>query len=246
MKCPRCGYGWTPRTHQPKECPRCKGRMDYRPYPFVGRPSFKIIKEVKKLTTGKLPWATVAIIIVVTAGIGAFALYGTPAGEVTTPGQPATISVPTAPGIAFAGGIPTDSGIENIYIMQHGLFENTDNLTMHENLQIYSGNTAVIESSGAAAENVPYENYFDIVVAVRGASENMAYVNKENMYVRLVIANAFSDDVSSLDNDSMRHQFGIETDVWVRVNHLFDNDGNGYKLAAGENIALTVYYYCYQ
>ncbi|GAI37344.1 unnamed protein product, partial [marine sediment metagenome] len=27
-KCPRCGYEWTPRVADPKECPRCKGRLD--------------------------------------------------------------------------------------------------------------------------------------------------------------------------------------------------------------------------
>lgn len=196
--------------------------------------------------TSKLPWATVAVIIVV-AAIGVWALYGTPAGEVTPPGQPATISLPTAPGIAFAGGIPTDSGIENVYIMQHGLFENTDNLSGHENLQVYSGNTAVIEQSGADPENVPYENYFDIVVAVKGHSDNMAYVVKENMYVRLVIANAFTGDETTL---STGKRYVFDNDVgptdWIRVNHLFDNDGNGYKLGAGENIDLTVYYYCYK
>ena len=195
--------------------------------------------------TSKLPWATVAVIIVI-AAIGAWALYGTPAGEVTPPvGQPGTISLPTAGGIAFAGGIPTYSGIENVYIMQHGLFENTENLSGHENLQSYQGNTAVIEDTGLPAENVPYENYFDIVVAVRGASENMAYVNTENMYVRLVISNAFSDDENTLTTGK-RYQFAILTDTWIRVNHLFDNDGNGYKLGAGENIDLTVYYYCYK
>jgi len=196
--------------------------------------------------TSKLPWATVAIIIVV-AAIGVWALYGTPAGEVPPPGQPATISVPTAPGIAFAGGIPTDSGIENVYIMQHGLFENNVDLSGHENLQVYSGNTAVIEQSGADPENVPYENYFDIVVAVKGHSDNMAYVVKENMYVRLVVSNAFSDDESTLTTGK---RTVFDNDVgptdWIRVNHLFDNDGNGYKLGAGENIDLTVYYYCYK
>jgi len=24
VKCPRCGYTWTPRVPNPKECPRCK------------------------------------------------------------------------------------------------------------------------------------------------------------------------------------------------------------------------------
>ncbi len=195
--------------------------------------------------TSKLPWATVAVIIIV-AAIGAWALYGVPAGEVPPPGQPATISVPTAPGIAFAGGIPTTSGIENVYIMQHGLFDNSADLSGHENLQVYQGNTAVIEDTELPAENIPYENYFDIVVAVKGHTDNMAYVNKENMYVRLVISNAFSDDENTLGTGK-RYLFDSDgpTD-WLRVNHLFDNGGNGYKLGAGENIDLTVTYYCYK
>lgn len=242
MNCPRCGYGWTSRKSHPKECPRCKGRMDYHPFEGVGAPSFKEM-EVRKVIPYKLPLATVIIIV---AAVGAWAFWPSATTPATPAGlPPATISVPTAMGIAFAGGIPTDSGIENVYIMQHGLFENTDNLTMHENLQTYGGNTAVIEDTGLAAENVPYENTFDIVVAVKGHTDNMAYVNKENMYVRLVIANAFSDDVSSLDNDLMRYDFEDGTPTFIRTNHLFDNDGNGYTLAAGENIDLTVYYYCY-
>jgi len=198
--------------------------------------------------TSKLPWATVAVIIVV-AAIGAWALYG-PAGEVTPPvGQPAAISG-IASGIGFAGGIPTDTGIENIYIMQHGLFDNAENLCQHENLQTYSGNTAVIEDTGLAAENIPYENSFDIVVAVKGHIDNMAYVNDDNMYVRLVISNAFTDDEGTGDNDTGK-TYIFDNDAptpenWIRVNHLFDNDGYGYQLGAGDNIAITVEYYCYK
>lgn len=193
--------------------------------------------------TSKLPWATVAVIIIV-AAIGAWALYG-PAGEVTPPGQPATISVPTAPGIAFAGEVPTYSGIENVYIMQHGLFENDADLSGHENLQVYQGNTAVIEGTELPAENIPYENLFDIVVAVKGHDENMAYVVKENMYVNLVITGAFSDTEDTLTTGA-RFLFAESAGTWIRVNHIFDNNGDGYKLGAGENIDLTVDYYCYE
>jgi len=245
MNCLRCGYGWTSKVSNPKECPRCKGRLDYAPRMSVGAPSL-IKREVKKLTPSNLrPFGAIAIII--TIAVGAWAFWPSATPSATPAGlPPATISVPTAMGIAFAGGIPTDSGIENIYIMQHGLFENTDNLASHENLQTYSGNTAVIEDTGLAAENVPYENTFDIVVAVKGHTDNMAYVNKENMYVRIVTANAWVIDENTLDNNTRRYDFEDGTPTFIRTNHLFDNDGNGYTLAAGENIDLTVYYYTYK
>lgn len=168
-------------------------------------------------------------------------------GKEPPAGPPATISASSVGGIGFADGIPTDSGIENIYIMQHkaNSYDNTENLSGHENLQVWEGNTAVIEDIGLPAENIPYENYFDIVVAVKGHTDNMAYVNKENMYVRLVISNAFSDDENTLGTGK-RYVFEDGTPTYIRVNHLFDNDGNGYKLGSGENIDLTVYYYAYK
>jgi len=199
---------------------------------------------VRKVIPSRLPWQPIAIIVLV-AAVGAWAFWPSATTPVTPAGQPATISVPTVGGIAFAGGIPTDTGIENIYIMQHGLFENTDNLSGHENLQVYDSNTAVIESSGGDPENVPYENYFDIVVAVKGHTDNMAYVVKENMYVRLVITGAFSDDENTIATED-RYDFEDGTPDYIRTNHLFDNGGTGYKLGAGENISLTVYYYCYK
>jgi len=245
MECSRCGYGWKSKVSSPKECPRCKGRLDCRP--VMGVHKLKKM-EVTKEMPSKLSLAAVPIIVMI--AVGAWAFW--PSAEVTpvipTGLPPATISVPFAGGIAFAGGIPTDSGIENIYIMQHHLFENTENLASHDNLQTYGGNTAVIEDTGLAAENIPYDNTFDIVVAVKGHTDNMAYVNIENMYVRVVTANSWVIDETSLDNASRRHIF--DNDVgptdWIRANHLFDNDGNGYTLAAGENIALTVTYYCYK
>ncbi len=31
MKCQKCTYTWEPRKDNPKECPRCKTRLDYTP-----------------------------------------------------------------------------------------------------------------------------------------------------------------------------------------------------------------------
>ncbi len=28
IHCPKCPYSWTPRVKNPKECPRCKQRLD--------------------------------------------------------------------------------------------------------------------------------------------------------------------------------------------------------------------------
>lgn len=28
MKCPKCGHEWRERVDEPKECPRCKARLD--------------------------------------------------------------------------------------------------------------------------------------------------------------------------------------------------------------------------
>lgn len=30
-RCPHCGYEWEPRVSKPKECPRCKRRLDRPP-----------------------------------------------------------------------------------------------------------------------------------------------------------------------------------------------------------------------
>lgn len=35
MKCRRCGYKWETRKDNPKSCPRCKGRLDYKPHPRI-------------------------------------------------------------------------------------------------------------------------------------------------------------------------------------------------------------------
>ncbi len=29
MNCPKCSYEWESRVAEPKECPRCKTRLDY-------------------------------------------------------------------------------------------------------------------------------------------------------------------------------------------------------------------------
>ena len=78
MKCSRCGYQWESKVPNPKECPRCKSRLDYVSMP-VGAPKIKFEKkEVSKAMTSKLSWVAAAAVIVV-AAVGAWMILGTPA-----------------------------------------------------------------------------------------------------------------------------------------------------------------------
>ena len=102
MRCPRCGYEWKPRVPNPRECPRCKVRLDYPPKKLRAPapiPEVKEIKrkEVRKGMSQKLPWVAAAIIIIGVAAVGAWAL--------STPGPTVTPSAPSAP----TPGLPTNT-----------------------------------------------------------------------------------------------------------------------------------------
>ncbi|TES83715.1 MAG: hypothetical protein E3J91_01670 [Hadesarchaea archaeon] len=226
MKCPRCGYAWEPKIPQPKECPRCKGRLDYRP---VGASRIRTEKkEMEKKITSKLPWAAVATIIVVVVGLGAWALLGqAPAGT-------ATITAVAGQGVVFAGGIPTGtaSGIENVYIIAHGTYTKTENLSGNSNI------LGVIEANTGSV-NIPYGTSFDIVVAVKVGTDNMAYVNVDNMNVSLAVSGSFSITEENTTDKNLFENSGYGTATgWVRVNAVWDNNGNGYTLSAGGSITL--------
>jgi hypothetical protein len=235
MKCPRCEYEWKPKIIKPKECPRCKARLDYTPGP-VGAP--KIGKKGgEKEMTSKLPWATVALIIVVVAAIGAWKIFANPTTPVTPTTGYATVTVGST-NVVFTGTIPTYSGIENIYIMdtESGYAKDSDLGT------VTTGRMGTITGSGGTA-NIPYENSFDIVVAFKlRAPENAAYAAKENAHVELTASGGFTIGPENLPNDNM-WTFASENSGthygWVRVNAIWDNGGNGYKLLADGSLSLS-------
>jgi len=179
MKCPRCRYEWEPRAPQPKECPRCKQRLDY--WAGLEPAGASIKKRGEEKMASKIPWVAAAIIIVV-AAIGAWAtLKGAPAAP---PTGYAAVTARAAPGKVF--GLPpgSNSGILYIHIMRNGGTWN-----MSENLSTYPVGPAqqrlgVISTSGGTA-NIPYGVAFDIVVDVVGHDDNMAYVQEENLQVWL-------------------------------------------------------------
>jgi hypothetical protein len=234
MKCPRCEYEWKPKIIKPKECPRCKARLDYTPGP-VGAP--KIGKKGgEKEMTSKLPWATVTIIIVVVAAIGAWKIFANPTTSVTPTTGYATVAVGST-NVVFTGTIPTVSGIENIYIMDTGTYTKTNNLGT-----ITTGRMGVIESSGTSC-NIPYENSFDIVVAFRlQAPENAAYACKENARLELAASGSFTITLENAGFDNMRvfeNSNYYQHSGWIRVNAVWDNGGSGYILPAGGTISLN-------
>lgn len=236
MKCPRCGYGWESKIPNPKECPRCKGRLDYTPGP-VGAP--KIGKKGgEKVMTSKLTWATAMIIIVAVAGVGAWAVLGTPGAPAGT----ATVEAIAGQGTVFAGGVPsgTTSGIENVYIITHGAVNENDNLSGSGSL------LGTITTSGGSC-TIAYETAFDIVVAVKVGTDNMAYVSIDNMNVGLQISGSFTlaeENAGGTTNSSMAvhsHEnsgYGT-TSGWLRINAVWDNNGVGYDLPAGGSITLS-------
>jgi len=233
MKCPRCGYEWESKIPQPKECPRCKGRLDYV---SVGTSRIRTEKkEVRKEMTSKLPWVAAAIIIVVVVGIGACTLLGQAPAETTT------ISAVAGQGVVFAGGIPAGnaSGIENVYIIAHGTYTDTDNLSGNANI------LGVIEATTGSV-NIAYETSFDIVVAVKVGTDNMAYVSVDNMNVSLAASGSFTITEENAGGSANSHKattpyensgYGT-TSGWLRINCVWDNNGNGYKLPANGSITI--------
>ncbi|GAG54256.1 unnamed protein product [marine sediment metagenome] len=183
----------------------------------------------------KLPWVAAATIIVVVVGLGAWALLGqAPAGA-------ATITAAAGQGVVFAGDIPAGnaSGIENVYIIEHGTYTDTDNLSGHANI------LGVIEADLGSVD-IAYETLFDIVVAVKAGSENMAYVRIDNMNVGLAITGSFAYSDENAGDSALSHMAAFShdnsgydtTSGWLRINAVWDNNGNGYTLPANGSIDI--------
>lgn len=210
-------------------------------------------KEVRKEMTSRLPW--VAAVLIIVAAVGAWAIYGgTPAAQPTptptpTPGKAATISVGGS-NVVFTGAIPAESGIENIYIMRHKVsgeedgYDNTENLggtTIHENMiQSDNATPAVLQASAYSVE-IPYDNYFDIIVAFKIHSSQCNDVTQlDNFYIAMNASGAITIDN---ENSSSTTMFSVDnsTDAgatWGRFNAVYNNGGVGYSLSVGSNFSI--------
>ena len=186
--------------------------------------------------TSKHLWATAAVIIIVATAIGAWKILATPQTVTPPPTGFATVTVGSS-NVVFTSGIPTYSGIENIYLMDTGTYTKTSDLGTTT-----TGRMGVITGTGLSA-TVPYENTFDIVVAFKvKAPENAAYAAKENAQIELTASGGFTIGPENSTN-SNEYTFASSgentTSGWIRVNAVWDNSGSGYKLPAGGSLSLS-------
>jgi len=206
MKCPRCGYEWESKIPNPKECPRCKGRLDYTPGP-VGAP--KIGKKGgEKVMVSKLTWATAMILIVAVAGVGAWAILG---------GAPA----PTAPvwnSVFGLSGAHNNSGIIAIYCVKATTDLTTDPSTWVLNDNYYDR----IDSQGTLT--VPTLTDFYIVVEARGNSPYVVGNNRDNIKVE-GFANTLRENKTGSTGDQAFSWYTTEGSENIRVSAAFDEDG---------------------
>jgi hypothetical protein len=159
--------------------------------------------------------------ILVVASVLAFSAPASPIVEITVPKG----------GQVFGGGIPTASGIENIYIVDISQVAwNIDFGTDNENV------LGVITGSGLSC-NIPYDTPFAIVVAVKGHDDNMAYVQVENLSVELAASGSFTITAENSTNAN-EHVFVDGTPTYIRVNAVWDNATVGYTLSAGGSLSL--------
>lgn len=151
---------------------------------------------------------------------------------IMAPAATAYGAVSVLPGnLVYGASIPTYSGIENIYIVKTGQ-------TYTENFSgLGTDNVLGTITSSSGSVNIPYNTNFVIVVAVKGHDENMAYVQKENLKVELAISGSFTLAQEN-STDAKEYQFATSAGVWIRMNVVWDNNGNYYQLAPGGSITL--------
>lgn len=194
----------------------------------------------RKEITSKLPWAAAATIIVVAVGLGAWALFGGAPGEIT----------PTPGGwTSYVFAYPPDnSGIENIYFVENkvGCIADTSAdmslAASQENLLEYLG-TDVIATRTENTPNIPYDNYFQLIVSITAKKPPICNLTLDNLYVWFEA----TGDISFTDNTATTSD-GEEFIVsavgdTIRVNVVYDNAGAGFKLPAGGSFSYTVKLY---
>ena len=135
-------------------------------------------------------------------------------------------------------------GIENVYLMKIA------GLGIGDNMKEQGTDILGIIENNTGSDNVPYETAFAIVIAFQAHTDNMAYVNLENVKVALQASGSFTIALENCGESSasqwptgvgeVRHysNYGT-TDGWLQANAIWDNNGAGYKLPAGGTLNIT-------
>ncbi|MFN4133381.1 MAG: hypothetical protein ACK4GQ_03325 [Candidatus Hadarchaeales archaeon] len=133
-------------------------------------------------------------------------------------------------------------GIENIYLVKYDKGDNTKDYSLQSENWLTS--TSYISASGQSI-NIPYEQYFDIVVDVTlYAPDNLAYAAKENLYVYMSWSGYTSGSDNSFNEPASAKEFvyGSEnlgtTAGYVKVNVRFTNAGAHFKIPAASQLNL--------
>ncbi|MEW6221711.1 MAG: hypothetical protein AB1476_00095 [Candidatus Hadarchaeota archaeon] len=209
---------------------------------FQAEPSFKmekLWKTRKWMKKKKYPLVAVLVVVIVFIGVWAATrpvpppppVY--PTARIRGPVSPVAQKRPLIPFPISKGAW---SGVENIYLMKHGIYNAGENLA--DNSQRWEN---VISESGQVVE-VLAGNIFDIVVAARViAPDNIVYLRKENMKVWLSVSGSFAIPYSYAP-DEREYVFdasGYGTAAgYMRVNAVWDNDGEGYELPAWGELVI--------
>ena len=128
-------------------------------------------------------------------------------------------------------------GIENIYLMKHGQYDPRENLADNslrwENVISFSGQVVTVRAG----------EVFDIVVAVRAKADrkNLAYARKEYVRVWLAARGAFTIpfDYAPDEREYVFYSEGYGSpDGYLRMNVVWDNEGEGYVLLPGQELLL--------
>ena len=188
------------------------------------------LKKRKKRVAAFLAWAVAVVVIL-------WLLFRPPEPQFAWITGPVFNMPPENDLIAAYG---ENTGIENIYIARWGKYGPAYN--PREDLAKQRGAALATISGSGQRVRIPANRKFDIVVAVRVRTPIITYVARENMCVRLITDNAFavSPGVSNDKKEYVFEQSGYGTmEGYMRVNVVWDNDGNGYELAPDSNLRIV-------
>ncbi|MEM2878718.1 MAG: hypothetical protein QXG10_04155 [Candidatus Hadarchaeales archaeon] len=159
--------------------------------------------------------------------------------------QPAWVSGPifNQPGEnGLLAAVGENTGIENIYLAAWGKYGPAYN--PREDLAAQAGAVDGVISSSGQCVQIWANRRFDIVIAVRAKTPEIAYVARENMWVTLAATvNGFT---IGPENSTDRKEYVFEqsgygtTEGYMRVNVVWDNDGNGYELMPQDNLKIML------